>query len=415
MKKNNLFLLGLTSLLTLASLAACGNKNDPSSVGPSSQDTSVTSSADPSSESQSVAPSSSEAPSSSQAPSSSEAPSSSQASSSSQAPSSSIEVSSMAPIPDYFRVNAPEVLVVGQTVNLDNYVTHIALRQLNANGAPIFETKGGAAAIIDQANPALESLLSQKDIKAGMELIYGTAVQVLGVKYVIDGMELDPAAKVREIVRGNDYLIKFAVESQIRAQVAAVVGEQIAAAMTVEQVLIAGMNALSQQAGGPEITTYEQARDLLLSQNGETFAQLRQIMIVSNILETGKILTEELGLIDIVDYYLYKHNDHYYLSLVPLIDLKNNVIRYSVYVGDIVNKRFEPSHCLYRSNNLSRKFKYRYDLDDNEYKKFISGNELTIKKDSHYYLVTYKGYSLGYGKCSNGQLKNKYPKGLRLN
>nr|MCR4814157.1 Fmu (Sun) protein [Lachnospiraceae bacterium] len=29
-------------------------------------------------------------------------------------------------------------------------------------------------------------------------------------------------------------------------------------------------------------------------------------------------------------------------------------------------------------------------------------------------LVTYEGYSLGFGKASNGVLKNHYPKGLRI-
>lgn len=117
--------------------------------------------------------------------------------------------------------------------------------------------------------------------------------------------------------------------------------------------------------------------------------------------------------IDISNYYLYKHNDHYYLSLNPLIDLDSNVMRYGIYVGDIVNKRFEPSHNLYRSNSLRKYFRYVYDLNDEEYDKYISGNEIRINKDNGYYLITYNNISLGYGKCSNGQLKNKYPKGLR--
>ena len=54
-----------------------------------------------------------------------------------------------------------------------------------------------------------------------------------------------------------------------------------------------------------------------------------------------------------------------------------------------------------------------YDLSDEEYLKFISGEELSVNLDNHYYQVTYKGLPLGFGKCSNKQLKNKYPKGLR--
>lgn len=116
---------------------------------------------------------------------------------------------------------------------------------------------------------------------------------------------------------------------------------------------------------------------------------------------------------DIDNYYLYKYNNKYYLSLIPLIDLEKNIIKYGIYVGEIIKNRFEPSHNLYRANSLKGKYKYVYELNSNEYDKYITGNELKIDKENNYYLVTYKGSSLGYGKCSNGQLKNKYPKGLR--
>lgn len=117
--------------------------------------------------------------------------------------------------------------------------------------------------------------------------------------------------------------------------------------------------------------------------------------------------------LNIDKYYLYKNNEHYYLSFIPLIDLKSNVMKYGIYIGDIVNKRFEPTHNMYRSNLLKDKYKYVYDLNDEEYEKYIEGNELKANLDNNYYLVTYHNYSLGYGKCSNKQLKNKYPKGLR--
>ena len=117
--------------------------------------------------------------------------------------------------------------------------------------------------------------------------------------------------------------------------------------------------------------------------------------------------------INIDAYYLYKYNNHYYLSFNPLFDLKRNILRYGIYVGDIVNKRFEPNHNLYRSNSLRKHFKHVYELNDSEYEKYIYGNELKVNLDNNYYLVTYHNHSLGYGKCSNNQLKNKYPKGLR--
>ena len=113
------------------------------------------------------------------------------------------------------------------------------------------------------------------------------------------------------------------------------------------------------------------------------------------------------------DYYLYSDENRYYLSIVPLINIGFNVIRYAIPLGEIINNRFEPFHALYRAVSLKNKYKRVYDLNDQEYLKFVSGEELKIGQNNGYYLVTYHNHSLGYGKCSNGILKNKYPKGLR--
>ncbi len=137
-----------------------------------------------------------------------------------------------------------------------------------------------------------------------------------------------------------------------------------------------------------------------------TFKELKTVK--DNIVDT--FIKDNLN---INNYYLYKNNDNYYLSLHPLIDLKSNVLRYGIYIGSIKNKRFEPSHCLYRANSLREHFIYTYDLNDEEYLKYISGNEFKTNLDSNYYLLTYHNYSIGYGKCSNKTMKNKYPKGLR--
>ena len=116
---------------------------------------------------------------------------------------------------------------------------------------------------------------------------------------------------------------------------------------------------------------------------------------------------------DFDNYYLYKYKDHFYLSLIPLPDLGNNVIKYGIYLGDIFNKRFEPNHNLYRANSLIGHYRYTYELNDEQYDMFISGNEIKVDLSNNYYLITYKGLSLGFGKCSNNTIKNKYPKGLR--
>ena len=115
--------------------------------------------------------------------------------------------------------------------------------------------------------------------------------------------------------------------------------------------------------------------------------------------------------INIDNYYLYSNENNYYMSLMPILNIDNGILRCCIYLGELKKDRFEPSHSLYRTNRLD--FKYKYDLSDEEYLKFISGEELSVNLDNHYYQVTYKDLPLGFGKCSNKQLKNKYPKGLR--
>ncbi len=115
--------------------------------------------------------------------------------------------------------------------------------------------------------------------------------------------------------------------------------------------------------------------------------------------------------ININNYYLYSNQNNYYLSLYPLLDIEYGIVRYGIYLGELKKDRFEPSHNLYRSNILS--FKNSYDLSDEEYNKFIRGDELPLNLKDGFYQVTYKELALGYGKCAKGKLKNKYPKGLR--
>ena len=112
-------------------------------------------------------------------------------------------------------------------------------------------------------------------------------------------------------------------------------------------------------------------------------------------------------------YYLYNDEDRYYLSLYPLIDIRDNVLCSGIYIGKIINRRFEPSHALYRADSLIGKYKHVFDIDDREYDDFISGKEVKTDREDGWYMVSYRGHSLGHGKCSKGILKNKYPKGLR--
>ena len=111
------------------------------------------------------------------------------------------------------------------------------------------------------------------------------------------------------------------------------------------------------------------------------------------------------------EYYVYEQNGYYYMSLKPLWDLGKNVLRYGIYIGEIKKNIFYPSHNLFRSNALRNCFKKVIELNDEEYLKYRSGLNLYHEDANGYYLLTYHGYA--YTKATKGDLKNKYPKGLR--
>ncbi len=90
------------------------------------------------------------------------------------------------------------------------------------------------------------------------------------------------------------------------------------------------------------------------------------------------------------------------------------VLRAGVLAGEFVKKRIEPAHALFSS------FRPEYfrrvlelSLDDSRLAQYLSGMETDCDTDAGYTCVSVEGISLGFGKCSGGRLKNKYPKGLR--
>ena len=53
-------------------------------------------------------------------------------------------------------------------------------------------------------------------------------------------------------------------------------------------------------------------------------------------------------------------------------------------------------------------------LDSEDIRKFLKGEEIQVNaKLSGYTGVAVESIMVGFGKCSNSVLKNKYPKGLR--
>ncbi len=91
-----------------------------------------------------------------------------------------------------------------------------------------------------------------------------------------------------------------------------------------------------------------------------------------------------------------------------------NVLRAGVLAGREVKNRFEPEHCLYMAfgdKDVLKKVK----LDDKSAKDFLHGMEIPCEKSlAGFAGVFFDGVSVGFGKATNGRLKNRYPKGLRM-
>lgn len=101
-------------------------------------------------------------------------------------------------------------------------------------------------------------------------------------------------------------------------------------------------------------------------------------------------------------------------SLYPAVTV-SGILRAGVLAGEWRRNRFEPSHALFMSQS-PQNFHRVLSLspDDKRIGDFLRGLEIDCDTVSGYTAAAVSGYVLGFGKCSGGRLKNKYPKGLRL-
>lgn len=106
------------------------------------------------------------------------------------------------------------------------------------------------------------------------------------------------------------------------------------------------------------------------------------------------------------------------LLLVPanLPDLRGlGVLRAGVELCQIRKGRLEPSHGVLMSRRGDQcRAALDFAPDSGELRAFLRGEELECGKKG-YLAVCVNGVTLGFGKASGGRLKNRYPKGLRMN
>ena len=115
---------------------------------------------------------------------------------------------------------------------------------------------------------------------------------------------------------------------------------------------------------------------------------------------------------------IYSEKIYYMPEGVP--DVKGiRFLRTGLYLGDLKKNRFEPSQSLAM---CLKKEEYKHCVnipaDDERIIKYLKGetidvDDLVSPKDKGWFLVLVDGYPLGWGKLSNGTLKNKYLPGWR--
>jgi NOL1/NOP2/sun family putative RNA methylase len=111
--------------------------------------------------------------------------------------------------------------------------------------------------------------------------------------------------------------------------------------------------------------------------------------------------------------YWLPHADHCLFHAGVLHGLK--VLRPGLHLGTIKKNRIEPSHSLALA--LPRQLQaniYNFTESSPEIAHYLRGEALQgDNKHNGWLLIAIDGFTLGWGKESNGQIKNHYPKGLR--
>lgn len=112
--------------------------------------------------------------------------------------------------------------------------------------------------------------------------------------------------------------------------------------------------------------------------------------------------------------FLFKFKDNI-VYIDPRISVPDR-ITYSVgvTVGEVKKGYIQPHHSLFSA--MGGQFKRKIDLpqDDSRLISYLRGESIFADCDNGYVVITTSGIPVGGGKAVNGQIKNHYPKGLRL-
>lgn len=92
------------------------------------------------------------------------------------------------------------------------------------------------------------------------------------------------------------------------------------------------------------------------------------------------------------------------------------ILRSGIILGEIIKNRIEPHHSAFMAAKQEQcKSFVDLDINSSDIYKYLHGEEISVPTDiKGYTCVCVNGITTGFGKVSNGKLKNKYPKGLRI-
>lgn len=114
--------------------------------------------------------------------------------------------------------------------------------------------------------------------------------------------------------------------------------------------------------------------------------------------------------------HLYNSNNHIYAFQSHFPDLKGvRVLRNGLYLGECKKGRFEPSLSLAHTLHKKEvKQYYQFSANSKEVQDYLLGLTLEGSNNKGYGIIFVDDFALSFYKESNNQIKNLYPKGLRI-
>jgi NOL1/NOP2/sun family putative RNA methylase len=111
-------------------------------------------------------------------------------------------------------------------------------------------------------------------------------------------------------------------------------------------------------------------------------------------------------------YYLLKQG-RLYGGTAPFVSCgKCRIRRHQVYLGEVKQNRFEPSHHFYMSSFTG--FLHTADLNEEEIRRYLHGEQISHPCKKGWTAVAWRGHIMGGGKSDGRVIKNKYPKQYRI-